>query len=127
MPTLGTDQNGALSYGNLTFRVAKGVVTATYLANVNALLNVPILEVNFLFVSGNSGGPIFDSESSQVVGFVDAFTTIKIRERVEQVTLIQHLPDGMSNSYIENVNALYSLGIKLDRVRGHLTAHGVAL
>ena len=55
-------------------------MTATYLANVNLLLNAPILEVNFLFVPGNSGGPIFDAETSQVVGFVDAFTTIKIGE-----------------------------------------------
>ena len=64
----------------------------------------------------------------RVLAFVHGYSTTKVRERVETVSLIKGgLPDGLSPKYIENLNALYSLGIKLDRVRGRLEALGVTL
>jgi hypothetical protein len=89
--------------------------------------NMPVLEVNFLFVPGNSGGPVFDAETGRVAAFVHGYRTAKIRERVETVTMINPLPEGTSNTYVENVSALYSLAIKMERARPHLETNGVTL
>jgi S1-C subfamily serine protease len=123
---------GKLTLEGFKFRVAKGVVTGAYITNINfeggvELRGIPVIEVNFLFVPGNSGGPIFDAETGRILGFVHGYTTTKIRERVEQVTLIPDLPADMTGKYVECLSALYSLGIKLDLVRPQLEQFGVTL
>ena len=92
-------EEGQLRYDGLIFRVAKGVVTSTYQTNINSdqgrvLAGLHIVEVNFLFVPGNSGGPVFDAETGRVCAFVQGYTTVKIREKVETVTLIPNLTGG---------------------------------
>ena len=124
--------NGDLRYDGLIFRVARGPLTATYSTALNSdqgivLQNLPILEVNFLFVPGNSGGPVFDAETGRVAAFVHGYRTAKIRERVETVTMINPLPQGTANTYVENLSALYSIAIKMERARPHLETHGVTL
>jgi len=124
--------NGALSYAGLIFRVAKDVVTSTFRTDIPTdagitLKDIPVIEVNFLFVPGNSGGPIFAADTGRVLGFVHGYRTQKIRETIETVTLIPALPQGLSNTYVSNQSALYSLGIKLNRVRDHLEAFEVSL
>jgi hypothetical protein len=89
--------------------------------------NVPVLEVNFLFVPGNSGGPVFAAETGRVIGFVRGYKTVKIREMVATATMIQQLPLGVSGQYIENLNAIYSLAIKLDFIRATIESFGVTL
>ena len=130
---LGQDQNGAISYAGALFRVGKGVVTSRYKKNLTlqngapTLTDVPIVEVNFMFLPGNSGGPVFNIENGRVFGFVHGFTAAKLREKVETVTLIPNFPADMEKRYVENLNAVYSIAIKLDRVRPHLEAHAVTL
>jgi hypothetical protein len=124
--------NGKISFDGLLFRVAKSVLTSTYIITINTdigttLPNMPVIEVNFLFVSGNSGGPIFSSDTGRVLGFVHGYQSYKILERVETVNMIKNLPAGMANTYIHNQTALYSLGIVLSRVRVHLEKFGVSL
>jgi S1-C subfamily serine protease len=123
---------GALRYDGLVFRVARNVVTSTYRTNIPmdigiSLTDIPVIEVNFLFVPGNSGGPIFAADTGRVLAFVHGYRTQKIQERVETVTLIPTLPQGVASTYISNQSALYSLGIKLNRVRSHLERFGVSL
>jgi len=123
---------GKLTLEGFKFRVAKGVVTGAYITNISfqggvEIRGIPVIEVNFLFVPGNSGGPIFDAETGRILGFVHGYTTTKIRERVEQVTLIPDLPGDMTGKYVESLSALYSLGIKLDPVRPQLEQFGVTL
>lgn len=124
--------NGVLSYNGLIFRVAKNVVTATYSTNLPTdtgmnLRDVQVIEVNFLFVPGNSGGPIFAAETGRIVGFVEGYRTQKIQEKVETATMIPNLPQGLNGTYINNQSALYSIGIKLNRVRPRLEQFGVSL
>jgi hypothetical protein len=131
IPRLGL-VNGKISCDGLLFRVAKSVLTSTYNTTINTdtgnvLVNVPVMEVNFLFVPGNSGGPIFSADTGRVLGFVHGFQSYKILERVETVTLVKNLPAGMGNTYMHNQTALYSLGIVLSRVRPHLEKFGVSL
>jgi S1-C subfamily serine protease len=126
--------NNQLAYDGLLFRVAKGVITSTYRTNLQTeggqqLPGVTLLEVNFLFVPGNSGGPVFDAETGRVSAFVHGYTTTKIRERIEQANpgLAQNLPPGVSASYIENLNALYSIAIRIETCRNHLEKFGATL
>lgn len=121
-----------LRYDGLIYRVAKGNINAVYTTNINTdqgteLPDIPVVEVNFLFVPGNSGGPIFDGETGRVLAFVHGYHAEKIRERVEQVSLLKEVPNGVAKTYIENLNAIYSLGIKLETVRPHLEKFGASL
>lgn len=127
-------ENNQLVYDGLLFRVAKGVATSTYISNLQteAGQQMPgsfVVEVNFLFVPGNSGGPVFDAETGRVGGFVHGFTTTKVRERVEQAhpSVAQNLPAGVNPAYIENLNALYSLALRLGPSRAHLERLGAKL
>jgi hypothetical protein len=102
-------------------------VTGRYLANDGALISVPIIEVNFLFVPGNSGGPVFCAQTGRVMGFVRGFQALKIRESVANATMIKQLPLGLNGQYIENLNAIYSLAIKLDFIRTTIEGFGAQL
>ena len=82
---------------------------------------------NARFVPGNSGGPVFSAETGRVMGFVRGFRTLKIREQVATTTMIPQLPAGISNQYIENLNAIYSVAVKLDFIRSTIEGFGVSL
>ena len=65
--------------------------------------------------------------NGRVFGFVHGFRAKKLREKVEDVTLIKELPDGVGKKYIENLNAVYSLAIKLEERTDHLEEHKITL
>ena len=88
---------------------------------------MPYIEVNFLFVPGNSGGPVFSAENGRVVGFVRGYNAVKIRETVATATMIPQLPLGLGNQYIEHLHAVYSLAVKLDFIRTTIEGFGVSL
>jgi len=126
-----TDQNGDVTLSGMVFRVAKGVATSYYKTDLDSgdghpLKETMILEVNFLFVPGNSGGPIFDAETGRVIAYVKGFQRHKIQEVHEQCQLIP-VPSGMSPEYLDSVYAVYSLGLTLEPVRAHLERFGVSL
>ena len=105
-----TATNNRLDPDGLIYRVARNVVTATYTTTINSdtgitLPDMPVIEVNFLFVPGNSGGPIFSAETGRALGFVHGYHSQQVR----------------------NASALYSLAFALNRVRPHLEQYGVAL
>jgi S1-C subfamily serine protease len=124
--------NGQLHYGDLRYRVAKGTVTARYTSTINPvgngpIPNAPILEVNFLFVPGNSGGPVFDAETGRVIGFVQGFNSAKILERIQKAEPQMALPGDVKSDYIHSVDAIYSLAIKMDLVRSDIETFGASL
>jgi hypothetical protein len=129
---LTTDSHGNPNVSALVYRVAKGVATAVFNDSLDTgdghpLVDVPVVEVNFLFVAGNSGGPIFDAETGRAVAYVKGFRTHKIQERPEQCFPQTQVPDGLSKTYMSCVHAVYSIGLTLDRVRGELEQFGVKL
>jgi hypothetical protein len=131
LPRLVTDANGSVTLTGMVYRVAKGVATAFYRTDLNSgdghpLKDTMILEVNFLFVPGNSGGPIFDAETGRAVAYVKGFQRYKIQEVHEQCELIQ-VPDGLTKEYLDSVYAVYSLGLTLEPVRVYLEKFGVSL
>lgn len=120
--------NGQLSADGLLYRVGNGPVSASYVANVSAVMQqIPLVEVSFLFVPGNSGGPVFVAATGEVIGFVHGFHDEKIREKVVSTGPNTVLPNGVSNQYVEHIHAIYSLAIKLDVVRATLQGFGVGL
>ena len=119
--------NGNIAFDALVYRAARGCVTGRYAANDGTLVNVPYIEVNFLFVPGNSGGPVFSADTGRVLGFVRGFRVTKIKESIATATMIQQLPLGLGNQYIENLNAIYSVAVKLDFIRSTIEGFGVSL
>jgi len=118
--------NGQLSVDGLIYRVGHGPIGASYVSNLSSMMQmIPLVEVNFLFVPGNSGGPVFLAETGQVIGFVHGFHDAKIREKVVSTGANTTLPAGMNNQYVEHLHAIYSLAIKLDLVRPTLQRFGV--
>jgi hypothetical protein len=131
LPALIPDASGNITLGGLVYRVANGVVTAVFKGDLNSgdghpLQNVTQVEFNFMFVPGNSGGPIFEAETGRVVAYVKGFRFPKIKELHEQCSLIP-VPAGLNQAYIDSVRAIYSIGLTLDRVRPQLEQFGVTL
>ena len=125
------DENKNLTLSGLVYRVSEGVANTVYKTNLNfkddvPMKDVPVVEVNFLFVPGNSGGPIFDVETGRALAYVKGFRYPKVIETAESCNLIQ-VPEGMSEKYLSAIYALYSVGITLPRVRAHLEKFGVSL
>ncbi|SRR6266566_7873119 len=131
LATLSTDSSGSITLGGIVYRVADGVANAIYKTDVDSgdghpLKDTTVVEVNFLFVPGNSGGPIFEARTGRVIAYVKGFRTHKIQEREEHCNLIP-VPNGLSANYLDSVHAVYSIGLTLDRVRNHLEQFGVTL
>lgn len=129
---LGTDANGNPDVKALVYRVAKGVATAVFSYDVDhgdghPLLDRQVVEVNFLFVPGNSGGPIFEADTGRAIAYVKGMRTHKIKETAEQCFATTQVPDGLSRTYLDAVHAVYSIGLTLDRVRPELEQFGVKL
>jgi len=119
--------SGNLAFNSVIYRAGRGCVTARYNANDGALQNVPCIEVNFLFVPGNSGGPVFSDKTGRVLGFVRGYRATKISETLATATMIPQLPLGFANQYVDSLSAVYSIAVKLDFVRATLEGFGVTL
>ena len=126
LATLNTDANGNLLLEGLIYRAARGVVTGRYEGTTLTGQNLPVVEVNFMFVPGNSGGPVFDIETGKVVAMVQSIRWFRIAEYVTPTGLAGQLPLGVLGTYIAPIHAIYSWGIKLDCLRSALEGFGVA-
>jgi hypothetical protein len=131
IPTLTVNASGQFSLEGLVYRVARGVATAVYKTNLDAglghpLKDVEVLEVNFLFVPGNSGGPIFDPETGRAMAFVDGYREYKIKEKEENCQLIT-VPSGLQKNYLQSIYAVYSIGLRFLPVRVELEKQGIQL
>jgi hypothetical protein len=125
------DEKKNLTLGGVVYRVSEGVANAVYRTDLNfkndePMKDVSVVEVNFLFVPGNSGGPIFDTETGRALAYVKGFRYPKVAETAETCNLTD-VPAGMPAQYLSAIYALYSVGISLSRVRAHLEKFGVSL
>jgi hypothetical protein len=125
LPSIKPNPDGSdLEYSGLVYRVAMNVVTASYNTTltstgcISPIPDVPIAEVNFLFVSGNSGGPVFDADTGRVVAFVHGYRAVTIEERLAPTKLIA------TGELVERVLAVYSLAIRVQCVQAELTQFG---
>jgi Trypsin-like peptidase domain len=123
--------NGEPLFPGFIYRVAKGVVTSTIRQRLNPnpdpqTAELSTLEVNFLFVPGNSGGPVFDCETGRASAFVHGFTDRQIIQRYVD-TEASNVTAGAPAKHVQALHAVYSLGIMLDNIRTELEQLGVAL
>ncbi len=128
---LNVDPQGQARFNEFIYRAARGTVTARYQSRINLASGVhtdllQIIEVNFLFVPGNSGGPVFDASTGAVFGYVQGFRDFKVKECGEETTLTENLPWGLSRRYVRDVSGIYSLAVKLDTAALALQQLGVA-
>ena len=119
--------NGNMALNAVIYRASSGIVNARYRANDGPLQSCPYIEVNFLFVPGNSGGPVFSARTGRVLGFVRGYRPVKIRETIATATMIPQMPLGLPNQYVESLSAVYSVAVKLDFIRATIESFGVTL
>jgi S1-C subfamily serine protease len=120
------DPKGNLQLSGLIYRCGRGVVTGRYEVAVTQTASpLPIIETNFMFVSGNSGGPVFSPATGTVFGMVKMFRYKKLADLVCDADSPQQLPLGINGTYLSAVFAIYSGGIKLDAFRAALEGFGV--
>lgn len=124
LASLITDANGNLTLQGLIYRAAYGPVTGRYDGTLPTGETIPVVEVNFMFVPGNSGGPVFNVNTGRVCGMVQSIRWTRIAEQVMPTGIVQ-LPLGVVNPYIVPIMAIYSWGIKLDCARTALEGFGV--
>lgn len=122
---------GQPQFQGVVYRVAKGVVTSTIRQRLHPApdpqtMELSTVEVNFLFVPGNSGGPIFDAETGRVLAFVHGFLNREIIQKYVD-TNAQHVAAGAAPKHVQSLHAVYSLGIRLENIRGELEKVGVTL
>jgi len=125
LASLITDVNGNLTLQGLIYRAAYGPVTGRYDGTLPTGETVPVVEVNFMFVPGNSGGPVFNVNTGRVCGMVQSIRWTRIAEQVMSTNLTGQIPLGVVNPYIVPIMAIYSWGIKLDCARTALEGFGV--
>ena len=124
LASLTTDANGNLQLEGLIYRAGKGVVTGRYRGTLNMMApDLPMLETNFMFVSGNSGGPVFEAETGTVIGMVQGYRSIKIGEHILQASTPNIF--GLPTHYFSAQLAVYSGGIKSDAFRTALEAFSI--
>jgi hypothetical protein len=131
LPRFIVDAAGNLQLTNLIYRVAKGVVTSTVRQSLKPssepeIAELNTIEVNFLFVPGNSGGPIFDAETGRVLAYVHGFMDSQIVQRYSD-TNQEYITAGAPAKHIQALHAVYSLGIKLDAIKTELEGFGATL
>jgi hypothetical protein len=131
LPQIIAVPNGGPQLINFIYRVAKGVVTSTIRQSLKPGLDpltiqLSTVEVNFLFVPGNSGGPIFDAETGRIIAYVHGFKDSEIVQRFVD-TKQENVNEGAPAKHMQALHAVYSLGIKLDAIQQELERFGVAL
>jgi Trypsin-like peptidase domain len=122
-------------YRGLTYRVARSVITAAYTDvlsyNSGDRADVPIIEVNFLFVSGNSGGPIFDADNGRVIGFVHGYRAFPTNERLIEIPDAKwpggKRPDGAPTHSLQSEAAIYSVGVRVETLKELLVGYGASI
>ena len=61
------------------------------------------------------------------MGYVHGFRAQTIMQRHAQAVQQVALPQGMSRDYVENIHAVYSVGIKMESAKVALQGFGVSL
>jgi hypothetical protein len=122
---------GAPQYPGIIYRVAKGVITSAMSQRLNPMPDpqtneLNTVEVNFMFVPGNSGGPVFDAETGRVLAFVHGFTNREIVQRLAD-TNQDNINAGAPPKHVQALHAVYSLGVKLDNIKTELDGFGVTV
>ncbi len=96
--------------GNILLRTDSGVINCRYRPGGLA----HFYEFTLAFNPGNSGGPIFDYRTGKLVSIVHGYKVIPIKviehtlsDQLKNTNGIKEYPNS---TYLENVNAVYSLG-----------------
>jgi len=109
--------------GNVLLRVDRGVINSRYKTEKEHY----IYDFTIAFNPGNSGGPIFDAKTGQLISIVKGFRDIKIAER--EITIPEKMLHGLKvykeKAYIETLKATYSFGFATSTFLGVFKEHNI--
>jgi len=119
MQAIGFTPEGSLDIGQVFIRGDRGIVNTRYANN-----GVFYYEFTVAFNPGNSGGPIFDIESGEVIAMVHAYRSVPIKFAKEPV------PEELQGEFgatevVSVVRSTYSLGLASQNYTKLAKEHGV--
>lgn len=111
--------------GNILIRIDSGVINSRYLiAN-----NIYRYEFTIAFNPGNSGGPIFDWRTGQLLSIVHGFKAVPINmsEHIlsEKEKKSADIKEYTEKSFVDVVHANYSVGYATPSFVGTFKLHGI--
>jgi V8-like Glu-specific endopeptidase len=110
---------------NILLRADSGIINCRY----QIAQNVYRYEFTVAFNPGNSGGPIFDNRTGQLLSIVHGYraTAINMREHVlsEEEKKAIDIKEYKENSFIDTVHANYSVGYATPSFGEIFRQHGI--
>jgi hypothetical protein len=106
MQELRIDANG-VDVSSFTLRADRGVVNTRYVDGAG----VELYEFTMAFNPGNSGGPIFDIKSGNVIGLVHGFQSFQIAE-VDATKIFSSYSLGVSSRNLKAMSSEHSLSFE---------------
>ncbi|MBI2985087.1 MAG: trypsin-like peptidase domain-containing protein [Candidatus Kerfeldbacteria bacterium] len=93
--------------GNVLLRVDQGVINTRYRINEHRHQ----YEFTMAFNPGNSGGPVFDAKTGRAISIVHGFRVINMRLEEKDLPKAFQPKQYTEKSYLEPLNASYSVGV----------------
>lgn len=113
--------NNEIDMDDISIRVDKGILNSG-----REIDGVQVNEFTMAFNPGNSGGPIIDCATGEVIAFVESYTSIPIRFAKDQIPASQQEELGAEFA-ITAVRALYSRGFCTTNLRDISSEHSLIL
>ncbi len=109
--------------GNVLLRGDQGVINTRYTIPGD----IKVFEFTMAFNNGNSGGPIIDLETGNVVSWVKGYRKIDVELKEKDIPNTFTPREYTQKTYIESIQATYSVGIATASVLKELREHDVIL
>jgi len=116
------DDGSDVNIETMILRADKGVVNATYKDSND----ITMTEFTMGFNPGNSGGPILDIMTGNVIAIVHGYQSLPIRAKVEHIPLDMIDGGTKDEDVVSVVRALYSLGVSSVNLLGYENSHGLS-
>jgi len=117
-------------------RVSKDVISSQQFFNEikseeGIARQVDIVEVNFLFVPGNSGGPIYDPQTGEVMAYVGGFRSIIFKNVIKQLgkktflERVKNIIKGVPIKFVDVDKAIFSYGLSVSNIKSFLAKFNI--
>ena len=107
--------------GNVLLRADQGIINTRYTIPGD----IKVFEFTMAFNNGNSGGPIIDLETGNVVSGVKGYRKVDVDLKEKDIPNTFTPREYTQKTYIESIQATYSVGIATASVLKELREHDI--
>jgi len=107
--------------GDVLLRADQGVINTRYTIPGD----IKVFEFTMAFNNGNSGGPIIDLETGNVISWVHGYKRIDVDLKEKDIPNTFTPREYTQRTYIDSIQAAYSMGIATANVLKELREHDI--